>query len=122
MTIPEVLTESARLGIRLEVREDRLRYEAPKGAMTPALRATLVRHKADLITVLSRLEGMRRLAVIAPRAAVYARASAQGGPGRCFSCGDSLEHPAAYGRCTPCDVAADAFYTMKSSGGDEVIV
>lgn len=120
MTIPEVLAETARLGIRLEGRDDRLRYEAPKGAMTAALRAALVKHKADLLPVLWRLEGMLRLAAVAPRPAVYARESAQGGPGRCFSCGDSLGHPQAYGRCTPCDIAADVFHTVKTQDGDEV--
>ena len=120
MTIRELLAETARLGIRVEARNDRLRCEGPKGAMTAELRAAMRQHKSDLLTVILRLDGMRRLAVAAPRAVVYASELARGGPGRCFSCGDLLEHPDACGRCTPCDVAADVFYAVKESGGDEV--
>lgn len=122
MTLREVLTETSRLGVRLEAQGDRLRYQAPKGAMTPELRAGLVAYKTDLIPVVWRIEAMRRLAVDAPRPIAYARESATGGPGLCFSCGDRLEHPGAYGRCAPCDVAADAFYSTESHGqGSEAV-
>lgn len=120
MTLLEVLRESARLGVRLEAHDGHLRVEAPKGVVSPALKAMLAAHKPMLLDVLWRLEGMRRLATVAPRASVYARESARGGPGHCFSCGDSLSHPDAYGRCTSCDVAADAYYASRDDDGGEV--
>jgi len=118
MTACEIMAEAKRRGIRLLAKVDRVRCEAPRGAMTPELRDAVVRQKSDLLAILWRLEAMRRLAIEDPRPAVYAVGSARGGPGRCFSCGDALEHPDAYGRCTPCDVAADLFYADKSASGD----
>jgi hypothetical protein len=122
VTLQALLVESERLGVRLEVHDARLRYEAPAGFVTPALKAALSTAKPELIEVLWRLDEMRRLAGEAPRAVVYAREAARGGPGRCFSCGDALEHPAAYGRCVPCDVASDVFYSSQSSGEREEVV
>lgn len=121
MTMQDVLRETSRLGIHLEVCEDRLRYRAPKGSMTPELRAALVAHKTTLLPVVERLDAMRRLAVDAPRPIACARESAVGGPGQCFSCGDPLEHPAAYGRCMPCDLAADAFYSARARVDREAV-
>ena len=115
MTLRDVLTETERRGIRLESRDGRLRYEAPQGTITADLRAALVAYKRDLVAIVWRLEEMRRLAVHTPRSCAYARESACGGPGRCFSCGDPLEHSTAHGRCTPCDIAADLYYASKRS-------
>jgi hypothetical protein len=114
--ITDLLAETARLGVRLAAHGDRLRVEAPAGVVTPQLRATLAARKPDLLPVVWRLEEMRRLAVTAPRAVVYARVAARGGPGWCFSCGDPLEPPSAYGRCASCDVAADLFYASRRDG------
>ena len=123
MTLQALLAESERLGVRLEVQNANLRYDAPAGVVTPALKAALSSAKPELIEVLWRLDEMRRLAREAPRAVVYAREAARGGPGRCFSCGDGLEHPDAYGRCHHCDVASDVFYASQSSdAGDEVAI
>jgi len=123
MTLQALLVESARLGVRLEVHNANLRYEAPAGVVTPAFKAALSTAKPELIEVLWRLDEMRRLAREAPRPLVYAREAARGGPGRCFSCGDALEHPDAYGRCVPCDVASDVFYSSQPSGErDEVVI
>ncbi len=41
-----------RQGIRLWVESDKLRFDAPKGAMTPALRAQLKHHKSALVALL----------------------------------------------------------------------
>jgi len=109
-------------GIRLEVRGESLQVEAPTGSVTPALRAALIAHKPDLLAVLWRLEAMCRLAVEAPPPLVYARQTAQGGPGHCFSCGDALGHPEAYGRCGPCDIASEVYYAWRPTEGDVVAV
>jgi hypothetical protein len=56
---------------------------------------------------------MRRLAATAPRPLVYALAEAVGGPGHCFSCMASLDDPDAYGRCGPCEDAAEIYYRRR---------
>ena len=53
MTAGEVLTVCREAGIRLEVVGDRLRFDAPVGALTPELRDTLARHKRELLDVLT---------------------------------------------------------------------
>jgi hypothetical protein len=117
MTVQEILTESAERGIRLVGCGDRLRYEAPPGAMTPTFRDRLEAQKPALLAVLWRLEAMR--ASVGKLPVVVARLEATGGPGRCFSCGESLEHPDGYGRCVPCDVAADVFYSTRRRDADD---
>src|SRR5262249_56955573 len=52
MTIVELLSALRSNEIQLWVEGETLRYSAPSGALTPALRAELVHHKADLLAVL----------------------------------------------------------------------
>lgn len=111
MTTTELLVKCQAADIIIATSGDDLEINAPQGALTLELRETLRQRKPDLLPVLWRLQEMRRLFEVAPRAVVYVRESARGGPGRCFSCGDALEHPQAFGRCTCCDVAADIYYT-----------
>ena len=111
MTVAEILTATAQLEVVLAARGETLHVEAPAGRLTPELRAALTTRKAELVAVLWRLEAMRATAGQRPLA--FARLETQGGPGRCFSCGDPLEHPRGYGRCAPCDVAAGLFYSEQ---------
>jgi TubC N-terminal docking domain len=113
VTVMEILTAARAGGMVLEARGDRLHVEAPFGTLTPDLRAALVKCKPNLIAVLWRVQAMQQLAVEAPRPVVYARREASSGPGYCFSCGDSLGHPDAYGRCAPCDVASEMYYAAR---------
>ncbi len=54
MTVAAELLTTCRLaGIRLEVSGDRLRYEAPRGTVTPELRDTLTQHKTELLSLLT---------------------------------------------------------------------
>jgi hypothetical protein len=53
MTVPELLATLRRAGIEVSVREDRLRIEAPRGAVTPEIHRALVDHKPELIAALS---------------------------------------------------------------------
>ena len=53
MTAVEVLTTCRQAGIHLEAAGDKLRYEAPPGTLTPALRDTLTQHKAELLSLLT---------------------------------------------------------------------
>ncbi len=54
MTTVELLTTSRQAGIYLEAAGEKLRYEAPPGTLTPALRDTLTQHKAELLSLLTR--------------------------------------------------------------------
>lgn len=122
MTLSEIFTITRTAGIVLQARGETLHVEAPPGTVTPALRAALVALKPDLLALLERVQAMRRLATVAPLAVPYVRPLAKGGPGHCFSCGDALDHPDAYGRCAPCDVALELYYTMRHAGQDVEVV
>ncbi|HEU4325741.1 MAG TPA: condensation domain-containing protein, partial [Roseiflexaceae bacterium] len=52
MTTLELLARLRELGIKLWTEGDRLRFQAPKGALTPELRDALVEHKAEVIAFL----------------------------------------------------------------------
>lgn len=49
----DLIQRAASAGIRLEARGDRLRVEAPRGTMTPALHHLLSSHKAELLAELA---------------------------------------------------------------------
>ena len=49
MNATELLAELHSRGVVLEAAGERLRYDAPKGALTPELRAALAEHKAELL-------------------------------------------------------------------------
>jgi hypothetical protein len=52
MTLVELLQAVSRLGTQLTVDGDGVRYKAPVGTMTSALRGALQRHKAELMQLL----------------------------------------------------------------------
>jgi hypothetical protein len=118
----ELLTVVQQRGIVLAVEGGHLSIDAPLGTLTDEVRTELARQKPTLLEVLWRLTAMRRLATEAPRALAYARVNAKGGPGHCFSCGDALELAGAYGRCQPCDIAADVYYATLVVGDDKAVV
>ena len=121
MTAQTLVATCHRAGILLAVTDDaHLRVEAPRGVLTPELRAALLEQKPTLLTVLTRLERMRATAGQAP--IVVVDPAVGGGPGHCFSCGAEHPEPAAYGRCTPCAIAADIFYAAQDAAvGNEVV-
>jgi TubC N-terminal docking domain len=120
VTVQALIAEAERGGIVLAPAGDRLRIKAPAGALTPELRAEFAARKPELLQVLTRLGGMHRNEGKVPvPCAVF---EAKGGPGRCFSCGEPLEHPGAYGRCAPCGLAAELFHAERSRTGDEARV
>ncbi len=116
MTSADVLLRARSNNITLDVQGDRLIVDAPSGALTPELRSELARHKAELLAVLPRLAGM--LGTVGQVPIPCARLEACGGPGRCFSCGDALDHPQAYGRCVPCGIASELFYAECPDAAD----
>ncbi|MBZ5536434.1 MAG: amino acid adenylation domain-containing protein [Acidobacteriia bacterium] len=56
MTPVEILSHLRSLDIRLRVEDEKLRVNAPKGALTPQLRAELESHKAELVAYLRSVE------------------------------------------------------------------
>ena len=108
MTVTEILLACSHTGIVLSPAGDSLDVDAPVSALTPALREALAARKPDLLSVLRRLDGMRRTLGRVPIPCAVLKAV--GGPGRCFSCGDALSHRDACGRCEPCNVACELFY------------
>lgn len=114
--VQALITETQKAGIALSVAGERLRVQAPAGALTPELKAALTARKPELLAVLWRLAGMRQHTTPVPTA--KAAQDAPGGPGHCFSCGDPHEHPEAYGRCAWCDIAVEAYYAVHHD--DEV--
>lgn len=84
--------------------------------MTAALADAIRLHKPALRAVVERLDGMR--ATVGQVPVPCARVDATGGPGRCFSCGDALAHPAGYGRCDPCALAMELLYQECPDAAD----
>ncbi len=56
-TIEELLYELNLLNVKLWAENDQLRYKAPKGALTPSLRAELVERKAEIMAFISEQTG-----------------------------------------------------------------
>ena len=115
MTAVDLLTTCRAAGIVLVPDGNMLDVDAPRGALTPSLRDALLRHKPELLAVLTRLVGMRLHTWPVP----MARPDAKGGPGCCFRCGAALDHPQGYGRCAPCDFAANLYYAERAQALDD---
>jgi hypothetical protein len=49
MTRCDLLTALAAAGVALRIEGDAIRYRAPRGALTPPLRAALMEHKANIL-------------------------------------------------------------------------
>ena len=61
MTAPELLAALTAMGATVQAVEDRLRIEAPPGALTPALRSALAEQKLALLTLLQKPAWVRPL-------------------------------------------------------------
>jgi hypothetical protein len=54
MSAVEVLAQGAALGVALKGGCGRLRFKAPAGALSPALKAQLSAHKVEILDILER--------------------------------------------------------------------
>ncbi len=54
MTAVELLSDLRARGVRVEVNGDRLRIDAPRGALNQETKESLARHKAELLALLNR--------------------------------------------------------------------
>ena len=57
-SIDELFTELVRLNVKLWGENGDLRYKAPQGVLTPALRAELGQRKAEILTFLQKTEAL----------------------------------------------------------------
>ncbi len=53
----ELMVELEQLGVQLRARGEKLGIRAPKGVLTPALKARLARHKGQLLELLGAAPG-----------------------------------------------------------------
>ena len=53
MSAPALLRELQQRGITLSATGDKIKFVAPRGAMTPDLKAAVAQHKQELITILN---------------------------------------------------------------------
>ena len=53
MTSLDLLTELDRLNVKVSLAGDKLRIEAPAGALTPGLKKLIIERKAELVKLLS---------------------------------------------------------------------
>ena len=60
MNVKSLLSQLARLDIRLRVEDGQIQVSGPKGSLTPALKKSLVAHKAELIELLSSAQEEKR--------------------------------------------------------------
>src|SRR3982750_1346991 len=60
MTIDEFLSYLRELDIKIWADDDRLRYDAPNGVMTPGLRAELAERKAEILLFLRETAAIAR--------------------------------------------------------------
>jgi hypothetical protein len=56
VSLPELLAAVRQAGIHLSADGHTLKFDAPRGALTPELRAALIEHKATLLAVLAPVE------------------------------------------------------------------
>ncbi len=59
MNATEILEMAVAAGIELTANDDKLAYHAPKGSLTPELRALLAEHKAEVLELLGELSTHR---------------------------------------------------------------
>lgn len=113
MNATELLIELEARGVLIEAAGDRLRVDAPKGAVTPELREALAACKTEVLAILTtsedeiawRVEAMLpHIPDVGAIPFLVARTLEQIDLGCCPSCGDCLNGMAGY-ICGPCSQA-----------------
>lgn len=110
MNVAELITELEARGVMIEAAGDRLRVDAPKGAVTLELREALAACKAEVLAILNapedeigwRVEAMlSQIPNVRPIPFLAAKPKESTEPNCCHSCGDSLNRTKGY-ICGPC--------------------
>ena len=129
MNADQLLGELRARGVVLEAAGDRLRVDAPRGAITPELREALTAHKAEVLALLAvpdkeiawRVEAM--LPQIPGNGAIpflVAREAVEPSSNCCHSCGDSMNGVSGY-VCGPCSRAKDQALEIALNKRSEAI-
>ena len=113
MNATELLVQLRSRGVLIEAAGDRLKVDAPKGAVTPELREALAEHKLEVLAFVTIAEDeiAWRVAAMLPQVPsegpipfLVAKQGCKSEAGRCLSCGSSLREGDAY-RCAICSRA-----------------
>ena len=113
MNAAELITELEARGVLIEAAGDRLRVDAPKGAITPELREALAACKAGVLAILNAPDGEIewRVEAMLPQIPniglipfLVAKPVEAVEPNCCHSCGDCLNGTNGY-VCGPCTQA-----------------
>lgn len=121
MNAAKLIEELRSRGVTLEAAGDRIRVDAPKGALTPELRLVLTDRKVEIIALLKSGEAeiAWRTAAMLPQIPdkgslpfLVAREAVEPQAGCCLSCGDPLNQDDAY-RCAACGRAANLAIEMS---------
>ncbi|HKP12283.1 MAG TPA: condensation domain-containing protein, partial [Blastocatellia bacterium] len=66
MSAAEIVADLSRLGIKLWVESDQLRFKAPQGVLTPELKTKLVEQKSDLLAFLRQVQSSAQSSAAPP--------------------------------------------------------
>ena len=131
MSVAALLTDLAQAEITLTADGDKLRYQAPAGALTEERRQAIIRHRAELLTLLAQPseEDIRwRHQAMCEQLSQWrgsgipflvARRDRPIQDGCCQSCGDPLPVSHKW-RCPPCSAAATLAIAHADGGIKEV--
>ena len=115
MSAAALLAELTALGATVRAVEDRLRIEAPPGAVTPELRSALAEQKLALLTLLRESPGVRPLHLLCAGCQNYFMAE----PAMfCYWCRSKRDRRPAGEPCTGCGEACERCLGERITGTD----
>lgn len=121
MSAAKLIEELRSRGVLIEAAGDRIRVDAPKGAVTPELCEALADRKIEIIALLKSGDGeiawrtaamLQQIPNRGPIPFLVARESVESKTGHCPSCGDPLNQGDTY-RCAACGRAANLAIEMS---------
>jgi hypothetical protein len=102
MSVSALLSECRKRGITLNLSGGRLRYRAPKDAITPELKAALAAHKARLVSQLQSRDAVATVLEVFPGATVIAEDVPATAPGQQEPAEAAFEAWAVGEQCPAC--------------------
>ena len=130
MNAAKLIEELRSRGVVVEAAGDRLRVDAPKGAVTPELREALAEHKTEVMALITITEEeiawrvaamLEQIPASGPFPFLVARKDVVTSPNSCHSCGDLLKDCAGY-VCGPCSRAKHRALEIALSRRSDAVV
>jgi hypothetical protein len=130
MNAAKLIEELGSRGVMVEAAGDRLRVDAPKGAVTPELREALAEHKTEVIALITIKEEeiawrvgamLEQIPASGPFPFLVARKDFDCAPNCCHSCGNSLDDDQGY-VCEPCSRAKHRALEIALSRRSDAVV